>query len=282
MHISPINITTPHFKGDNKHILFDDLKYEKYTKDIFDDTVCYDKKLPLDSCEIKMNFYPKDISWQNQTNKLILQISKLISKGESIDDILNISEFAIHKMYKGMNNFAYRTDSHAHCFAFDKNDRGGEYFKRYWDKIRKLFSFKAKANDEFKQAQRCDITSLYANINAPINKVKVHIYRQDNTNYDLVKQEYDKLRSNKKPNEKDVNSTCAKIAWLISQGFPYVRGNNSIATVLIRALQYSNNIEISPLKKGKSLDFEAFDTDLDTYIKNYPNFFEKTPKRIES
>ena len=41
------------------------------------------------------------------------------------------------------------------------------------------------------------------------------------------------------------------------------------------------NLRISPLKEGVSLDFEAFYSNLDDYIKNYPNFFEKYPKKLD-
>ena len=44
---------------------------------------------------------------------------------------------------------------------------------------------------------------------------------------------------------------------------------------------HANNIYISPLKEGVSLDFEAFDTDLDDYIERYPDFFEVRPYKIE-
>ena len=53
-----------------------------------------------------------------------------------------------------------------------------------------------------------------------------------------------------------------------------------ISNILIKGIYHANNVKISPLKKKCSLDFEAFDTDLDEYIKRFPLFFTQKPEKI--
>ena len=39
---------------------------------------------------------------------------------------------------------------------------------------------------------------------------------------------------------------------------------------------------MSPIKEGKSFDFEAFYRDLDDYIRIYPTLFEQEPKFLQN
>lgn len=63
---------------------------------------------------------------------------------------------------------------------------------------------------------------------------------------------------------------------------PLYKRVRSIANILTKSIMHANGIYISPLKDGISLDFEAFDTDLDDYIKKYPDFFKVKPYKIEN
>ena len=81
-------------------------------------------------------------------------------------------------------------------------------------------------------------------------------------------------------NEDEINEACAKIQWLIAQSNPYLRGDDSIASTLTKAIYHSYDMKITPVKQGIGLDFEAFYSNLNDYIKKYPNFFEKTPVKI--
>ena len=94
-----------------------------------------------------------------------------------------------------------------------------------------------------------------------------------NKNLKLVDKVYNDFKNIENPTKKDVDETSAKIHWLISQECPYVKGNDSIANVLVRALYHSNKIPQMPVKKGCSLDFEAFYRSLKDYIKNFCSFF---------
>lgn len=102
------------------------------------------------------------------------------------------------------------------------------------------------------------------------------------SNLNLVEKEYNKLREIENPSVDFVMRSCAIIQWLIAQETPYIRGSDSIANILTKSIMHANGIYISPLKDGISLDFEAFDTDLDDYIKKYPDFFKVKPYKIEN
>lgn len=101
------------------------------------------------------------------------------------------------------------------------------------------------------------------------------------SNLSLAEKEYNKLRQIKNPSVDEVLRSCAIIQWLITQETPYKRGADSIANILAKSIMHTNGIFISPLKDGISLDFEAFDTDLDDYIEKYPNFFKVRPYKIK-
>lgn len=79
----------------------------------------------------------------------------------------------------------------------------------------------------------------------------------------------------------DVNNDIAEVRWIIAHATPWERGSDAISNVLMRVMYKSLGIKSYPLKKGVSLDMEAYCTELDDYKKRFPEFFEKTPEIIE-
>lgn len=80
---------------------------------------------------------------------------------------------------------------------------------------------------------------------------------------------------------KDVNDDIAEIRWILAHSMPWERGSDAISNVLIRAMYKSIGIKSYPLKKGLSLDLEAFCTELKDYKAKFPSFFEKPPEIID-
>ena len=97
------------------------------------------------------------------------------------------------------------------------------------------------------------------------------------SNLSLAEKEYEKLKSINNPNEHQILKSTAIIHWLISQESPFERGNDSFAGIIAKSILHSYNMYISPLKEEKSIDFEAFYTDLNEFIKIYPELFEIKP-----
>ena len=249
---------------------------------------------------INMTDYKKDEQWAKQMETLTYFTSIAISSKVDFDSILNQIERNvefINRTASGFINydasFGIRRKMH-HCFGILEGKRGSEYIERYNEKSKTknaiieligktLEMYCPKSNEEYNEANvsKIGIISRYG-----IGKELLRVY-QDSvekytiSNLSLVKKEFNKLRAMENPTAEEVLRSCAIIQWLIAQETPYQRGSDSIANVLTKAIMHANNIYISPLKEGVSLDFEAFDTDLDDYIERYPNFFEVRPYKIE-
>ena len=76
----------------------------------------------------------------------------------------------------------------------------------------------------------------------------------------------------------DINASIAEIRWILAHATPWERGSDAISNVFMRALYKSMWIKSYPLKKGISLDLEAFCTPLSEYKKNFSSYFEASPK----
>lgn len=79
----------------------------------------------------------------------------------------------------------------------------------------------------------------------------------------------------------EINSKIAEIRWLLAHATPWERGSDAIANVLMRAMYKALGIKTFPLKKGVSLDLEAYCTEMADYKKNFANYFEKSPQIID-
>lgn len=109
-----------------------------------------------------------------------------------------------------------------------------------------------------------------------LNKVLDNIFR-------LTKEVFPKyIHQDVHPENMDkINSTIAEIRWHLAHATPWMRGSDAISNVFIRAMYKSLGIKSYPLKKGVSLDLEAYCTELEDYKKNFAGYFTKPPKIIE-
>ncbi len=79
----------------------------------------------------------------------------------------------------------------------------------------------------------------------------------------------------------EINSSVAEIRWILAHATPWERGSDAISNTFIRSIYKSIGIKTSPLKKGISLDLEAYCTNLEDYKKNFPEYFVKVPYIVE-
>ena len=79
----------------------------------------------------------------------------------------------------------------------------------------------------------------------------------------------------------DINAEVAEIRWIMAHSMPWERGSDAISNVFMRALYKSMGIKTYPLKKGVSLDLEAFCTPLKEYKQNFGTYFEQPPHVVE-
>ena len=86
----------------------------------------------------------------------------------------------------------------------------------------------------------------------------------------------------KAENMEEINSKVAEIRWILAHSSPWRRGSDAISNVYMRSMYKSMGIKTYPLKRGISLDLEAYCTNLDDYKKNFSNYFEKPPTLVET
>ncbi len=245
---------------------------------------------------IDMKGYGKNKNWQKKMEQATYDASNQITCGMPFDSILKYCEHRVNKinLYMQDLNFGFGVRRKGmHCFRLNPKLRGAEYYDRYHkkasekgdydDQILEL-TYSPKSNDEYPKANTCTIVVSELFTQPKPNIVVINDSIEDNeiSNLALAKEEYQKLKKIKNPSCDDVMRSCAIIQWLIAQETPYYRGSDSIANLLTKSIMHANRIHISPVKSGISLDFEAFDTDLDEYIENYPNFFKERPYKIKN
>lgn len=85
----------------------------------------------------------------------------------------------------------------------------------------------------------------------------------------------------KEENLDEVNSNIAEIRWVLAHSTPWMRGSDAISNVLMRAMYKAIGVKTYPLKKGISLDLEAYCTELSDYKKHFPSYFENPPEIAE-
>lgn len=229
---------------------------------------------------IDMLHYPKNTQWAQDMLQFRDRLAVLIKNKVDFNSILSVSQVGLKKMnadHPGVHAFGEIRQNAGGRFLLCDGKRGEEYLPDYFEKYKslntRLGTFRPKSNSEYKDASVCHII--------PDNRRMVIAYgympNRNSNNLEFVKREYDKLKALKNPTTTQVNRSAATIQWLIAQANPFMKGNDSFANLFTKAIYKAYDIHLAPLKKGISLDFEAFYSDLEDYIRKYPTFFEKRP-----
>ncbi len=231
---------------------------------------------------IRMDRYSNNHAWAQKMNGLTYKISEMISNDEKFSDILSETEDGVRKIRKKKQWGKKRTESD--YYELGPFGRGNEY----WPVYLKLFDFdsdepknfiKPMPSEEYKDANTCLLTFR----DYPRPGVEIEYgWNGEKSNIKLAKKEYKKLKKMDDPSLEDINRCVATIHWLIAQETPYQRGSDSIANVLTKSIYHAYGVKMSPIKEGKSFDFEAFYRDLDDYIRIYPTLFEQEPKFLQN
>ena len=107
------------------------------------------------------------------------------------------------------------------------------------------------------------------------------------TAFSIIDRIYNKLYSAfisnevKKENLKEVNDSIAEIRWILAHTTPWERGSDAISNIFIRSIYKAMGVKTYPLKKGISLDLEAYCTNLDDYKNKFATYFNHKPKIID-
>lgn len=241
----------------------------------------FDGTLSPECFYIRMNFYQKNKKWAQEMVETTKTLSSLMKQDVDFPIILQIAENSVSKMNHNLNYGARRSieGSAAPYFPLLRKGRGEEYVHRYEEKLGTQDTFypvalgKHAFDTNTVEVTHFDMTGAYI-IQYP------YLNSTSNSNLNIAKEIYDELKTKKNPSKEEVMAAVAKIQWYIAQETPYLKGSDSIANLITKAIMYSYDLPISPLKAGISLDFEAFYQHLHEYVKNYPSYFEINP--IES
>lgn len=107
------------------------------------------------------------------------------------------------------------------------------------------------------------------------------------TAFGIIDKIYNKLYTNfiskevKNENLNEANNSIAEIRWILAHATPWERGSDAISNTFIRSIYKAMGVKAYPLKRGVSLDLEAYCTNLDEYKRNFASYFSKKPEIID-
>lgn len=239
---------------------------------------------------IKIHGYGKNKEWADEIIKTADLAASLIQRNTSGENVLKIITHGV----KNANQHVIETSKKLYTGIL-RNVRQG--WKSHCSDLTTRYSYKTYKSYESRidKMKGIDITvpEKGLGVTKPSivdgEKQVIHgSYTTINNSLDYIFKLYKNLFPkylNKNLTEKnleDINLTIAEIRWVLAQSTPWMRGSDSIANVFIRAIYKALGIKTFPLKKGVSLDLEAFCTSLKDYKTNFTNYFEKNPLVIKN
>lgn len=249
------------------------------------------QELPEELYFIRMTGYGRDKKWAKAMNETTNELTDMVFKKQPFDKIIKTAQNKVWSLNNNANPyFGVRKGVGFHSgFEVSSAGRGEEYQSRYFNRLFKGSEYqeevepiKINSNDEYKKANTCTIHRADYDEYSGIHTSVVDYGKRTpfRSNLTLCKKEYKKLLSKKNPSLQEILKSTATIHWLIAQETPWYKGSDSIANLVTKSILQAHNVELSPVKIGRSFDFEAFYTDLDDYIKIYPKLFEKEPRLL--
>ena len=111
--------------------------------------------------------------------------------------------------------------------------------------------------------------------------------RYIDTAFYYINKTYEKLYNKyivkeiKSENLEDANNDIAEIRWIMAHATPWERGSDAISNTFMRSIYTAMGVKTYPLKKGISLDLEAYCTNLEEYKKKFALYFSKKPQVVD-
>lgn len=227
---------------------------------------------------VNMETYGKNKKWAKEMYELYENITELIVSDSPFSNIISKIENRIGEI--NIAGVYGKKRPHPGTFIIGAPGyRGIEYKNKYG----KLLKHKHKKisltepNSKYLDANTCKIEKESSYLTHISYGTYKNCHAWQISNLDLAKKEYEHLRRFKNPSLEQINKSCATIHWLIAQESPWQKGSDSIARILTSSIYNAYDIQLTPLKDGVSLDFEAFYSNLDDYVKKYPKLFLVEP-----
>lgn len=255
-------------------------------------------KLAFESNDFFINMagYGKNEDWAKKIIETADIAAKNIREKKSSDYVLNKIATGIREATKEN----YTDDLHYYHSGILRTKRNGFGEKGFWAGKRLVTSIIGKYSPYEKRLRNIKDNPL-KNPFDDIDLTRVEKSRDFcgldlvhsnsktiNNALDRVNNIYENLQGNyiSKPKTIDnnkldyINSDIGQIRWIMAHATPWERGSDAISNVFMRALYKSMGIKTYPIKKGMSLDMEAFCTPMEEYQKNFHNYFEKNPNVV--
>lgn len=237
---------------------------------------------------IKIQGYGRNPFWANKTIKTADSAVNLIRKGYSAENVLNFVAEGISKA----NKFCMELYKRNHSGLLRIPRDGWKYedifsnnlFTGYNNNIYK--SYRQRLNHTLDEP----LKNPYDNISLTRSKYNVLAHGKSeyiNNALDYVFELSEKIfpkfihQEVRAENIKEINETIAEIRWILAHSTPWTRGSDAISNVFIRAVYKAIGVKTYPLKKGVSLDLEAYCTQLPDYKNKFIHYFDRYPEIVD-
>ena len=244
-----------------------------------------------DDFYVRIRGYGKDPNWAREVKNTADMAVKLIRRDTSAENVLKLVSIGvgnanrnnsldlIKKLFSGLLRAPRENWPYEKWADLTTPYESGKY-KTYQARLDYIASHPLKPE----QAPDYSRPVIYDNgRRAILHGSSLYVNKNINRVLALTKNIFPKyIHKEVKPeNMEEVNSTIAEIRWILAHSTPWLRGSDAISNVFMRVLYKAIGVKSYPIKKGVSLDLEAYCTELSDYKKQFPAYFENPPEIIE-
>jgi len=237
--------------------------------------------------------YGKNIKWASEMNNISNAASTRITEGESFDTVIrdiaqdykaydecttlgsNVNE-SDRRRFSGVYRGKYNDGGASTPF-----DKTGSY-QEYYDRFSKMLADANNGIERPKPYPDVELTNF-----ATIDRGDCMIHPRSRTvepgmkhigeRYDELKPLVEKVKNGGTLTDTEIASAHEKIAemyYIMGNIMPWARGSNGISDIFMRSMYKSLGIDQPALKRGVSLDLEAFCMPMKEYKEKWNSFFE--------
>lgn len=240
---------------------------------------------------VKIRGYGNNYLWAEKTLETANTAVKMIRKNTSAENVLKFISTGISKA----NKFCLELFKRSHSGILRIPREGWKSEEICYDDLWTGYGEKTRYREYRERFNKIAFKKLqnpYNNIGLTRPRYDREVLRHGKAEYvnnaldcvfELSKKIFPKYIHNEvKPKDmKEINKTIAEIRWVLAHSTPWTRGSDAISNVFMRAIYKAIGIKTYPLKKGISLDLEAYCMELSDYKEKFATYFEKPPEIVE-
>lgn len=244
--------------------------------------------------------YGKNIAWASEMNMFSDVAAARISNGEGFRGVIDgiASDYRSYDVAKTLDSNTGIDDRRKYSGEYRgyNNDNGattpfnatGSY-SEYNDRFTKMLQQAEAGNPRVSPYPDVELTDF-----GVTNRGNCMIHPKSRTvepgmnhiqdRFDELKPLFEKVKNGKNLTPEEIKMANDKIAesyYLMANIMPWARGSNGISDIYMRSMYKALGIDQPALKKGVSLDLEAFCMSLDDYKAQWNSFFEPQVVKVE-